>query len=327
MRRIFTAERSLSLVSASERCGTIGRMRRLDDGPRHTRSRRDGSRRRGRRASRRQPGSDAALLALMRGPRPRPPRAPRQPDTQHSLLRVPARPVISRARAGCPKRSRPTSAPRRPIPRSAQIRAEIAGLHARQNKSDEAIRAAHARARARSRLRRSALGARHHLRDDARSAARGRRARASRRRRADRPATGARPRPASRPASSPGVDAAISHLEQARPGRLFDNGLHLTLGRLYLTRRAWDKAIDVLSFVVEREPDAVEAGYLLAQAYDGAGKTRAGHRRTRAGARRRAALLPRAARSRRPVRARAPLGRRRPRPTGAPRRSTRPTSI
>jgi tetratricopeptide (TPR) repeat protein len=159
-------------------------------------------------------------------------------------------------------------------PNSAQIRAEIAGLYARQNKSDEAIR------EARRALELDAtcteahwvLGTIYATTLEARREA------------AEPPKSGAAASSAGSGGTSgggagsedagetPSVEAAIKHLELARPGRRFDNGLHLTLGRLYLAQRGWDKAIGVLSFLVEREPDAVEAGYLLAQAYDGAGR-------------------------------------------------------
>ena len=66
---------------------------------------------------------------------------------------------------------------------------------------------------------------------------------------AGRPATG----------SKPTLDDAISHLERARPGRPLDAGLAMTLGRLYLTKRDFAKARDILDPVLEREPDHAEA--------------------------------------------------------------------
>jgi tetratricopeptide (TPR) repeat protein len=143
-------------------------------------------------------------------------------------------------------------------PRSAQIRAEMAGLQARQNKSDEAIREARRALELDPACTEAhwVLGTIYATTLEAR-------------REAAEPQVG---RAADGSGETPGIEAAIRHLELARPGRLFDNGLHLTLGRLYLARREWEKAIGVLSFLVEREPDAVEAGYLLAQAYDGAGR-------------------------------------------------------
>jgi tetratricopeptide (TPR) repeat protein len=138
-------------------------------------------------------------------------------------------------------------------PGSAQIRAEIAGLHARQNRSEDAIRAAKAALDLDEQnveanwvlgtIYATLLDAR---REEGRSAA--------------------------PPAGAPTPEDAIRHLERARAGRSFDNGLHLTLGRLYLAQRAWAKAIDVLFFVVDRDPGALDAQYLLAQAYEGAGQ-------------------------------------------------------
>ncbi len=144
-------------------------------------------------------------------------------------------------------------------PHSAQIRAEIAGLYARQSKTDEAIREAH-KALALDpenveanwvlgTIYATLLEAR---REDGRSGPGSSRA-----------ATGA--------AGPPGVAEAITHLERARKGRLYDSGLHMTLGRLYLAQQDWAKAIDVLFFIVDRDTGALDAQYLLAQAYDGAG--------------------------------------------------------
>ena len=53
----------------------------------------------------------------------------------------------------------------------------------------------------------------------------------------------------------------IGYLEKARPARLYDNSLHMTLARLYLDEENWAKAIEVTSYVVEREPGAVDAAY------------------------------------------------------------------
>ncbi len=78
---------------------------------------------------------------------------------------------------------------------------------------------------------------------------------------AGRPATGAKPT----------LDDAISHLERARPSRPLDTGLALTLGRLYLTKRDFAKARELLDPVLEREPEHAEAAYLIAQAQLGAG--------------------------------------------------------
>jgi tetratricopeptide (TPR) repeat protein len=78
---------------------------------------------------------------------------------------------------------------------------------------------------------------------------------------------------AGRPAGTPKatIDEAIAHLEKARPRRQFDATLALTLGRLYLSKREWQKAEDVVQLVVEREADHAEAAYLVAQARIGSG--------------------------------------------------------
>jgi tetratricopeptide (TPR) repeat protein len=77
---------------------------------------------------------------------------------------------------------------------------------------------------------------------------------------------------AGRPASpKPSIDTAIAHLERARPSRPLDAGLAMTLGRLYLTKRDYAKARELLDPVLDREPDHAEAAYLVAQAQLGAG--------------------------------------------------------
>jgi tetratricopeptide (TPR) repeat protein len=78
---------------------------------------------------------------------------------------------------------------------------------------------------------------------------------------------------AGRPASAakPSIDEAIAHLERARPSRSLDIGLALTLGRLYLSKRDFPKALELIEPVREREPEHAEAAYLMAQAQLGAG--------------------------------------------------------
>lgn len=136
---------------------------------------------------------------------------------------------------------------------SAQIRAEIAALYARQSRIEDAIREAQ-RALTLDAENADAnwvLGALYANEIEARREA-GSSATADRR-------------------SEPTAEMAIAHLERARPGRPFDTGLVLTLGRLYLGRRAWREASVVLEESVAREPESAEARYLLAQAYDGRG--------------------------------------------------------
>jgi len=69
----------------------------------------------------------------------------------------------------------------------------------------------------------------------------------------------------------PSLDDAISHLERARSSRALDSGLALTLGRLYLSKRDYPKALELIEPVLEREPEQAEAAYLLSQAKLGAG--------------------------------------------------------
>ncbi len=97
----------------------------------------------------------------------------------------------------------------------------------------------------------------------------------------------------------------------------------MTLARLYLDEENWAKAIDVTSYVVEREPGAVDAAFMLAQAYEGAGKLNEA-----IAALEEATLVdpdsPRALHvSRRPLRPRAASTRKRPTRSTAPRRCGR----
>lgn len=146
-------------------------------------------------------------------------------------------------------------------PASAQIRAEIAALHARNNRPDEAVAAA------KSALKLDAdnaeaywvLGTVYAALTEAREEEN-----AGRQLKGQGPVA---PQPA-----LPARKEIIGYLEKARPARLYDNSLHMTLARLYLDEENWAKAIEVTSYVVEREPGAVDAAYMLAQAYEGAGK-------------------------------------------------------
>jgi tetratricopeptide (TPR) repeat protein len=64
---------------------------------------------------------------------------------------------------------------------------------------------------------------------------------------------------------------AIASLEKAR-GEGFDIGLDLVLGRLYVQTRAFEKAVPLLSRVVESQPALVDAAILLSTAQEGAGQ-------------------------------------------------------
>jgi tetratricopeptide (TPR) repeat protein len=64
---------------------------------------------------------------------------------------------------------------------------------------------------------------------------------------------------------------AIAALEKAR-GDGFDVGLDFMLGRLYLQTGAFDKAVPLLQGVVESQPALVDAAILLSTAQEGAGQ-------------------------------------------------------
>ena len=65
---------------------------------------------------------------------------------------------------------------------------------------------------------------------------------------------------------------AIAALEKAR-GEGFDVGLDLVLGRLYVQTKAFDKAVPLLARVVEGQPSLVDAAILLSTAQEGAGQS------------------------------------------------------
>jgi len=77
-----------------------------------------------------------------------------------------------------------------------------------------------------------------------------------------------------RPGDDPSRYAAraISALEKSRRDTGFDVNLELTLGRLYLGARDYSKAVSSLRKVVEDQPEYPEAAMLLAAALDAAGQ-------------------------------------------------------
>lgn len=169
-------------------------------------------------------------------------------------------------------------------PQSAQIRAEIAALYARQNRPVDAITAAKAALKLDPDDSEAhwVLGTVYAAVIEARAEDEATAARAARRGRrsgtagsagngsGNAPAAGDSSTPASDEAM-PTIDDAIAHLEKARPDRMYDNGLQLALGRLYLQKENYEKAIEVTSYVFERE-GSIDAGFLLAQAYDAANR-------------------------------------------------------
>ena len=65
---------------------------------------------------------------------------------------------------------------------------------------------------------------------------------------------------------------AVDHLERARASELPDLGVLLQLGRLYLSTRAYDDAIEVLTELLDEQPGVDQAVQSLVRAYDGAGR-------------------------------------------------------
>lgn len=133
-------------------------------------------------------------------------------------------------------------------PASAEVRAELAALFARQNRAADAIEAAQA-----------ALAVdpdnaeAHWVLGSVYSAL-------------------AQQGRDAQPTATEALDRAIEHLEKARPGRRYDPGLSLALGRLYLRKADYEKALGVLVPLGNQEPGIAEVGYLLAQAYEGTGQ-------------------------------------------------------
>ena len=135
-------------------------------------------------------------------------------------------------------------------PKSAELRAELAGLHARQDRAVEALSAAE-----------EALA----LDPDNREA--------NRILGSIFAALSEQKRPL-RPGDDPSKYAAraITALENARRTSRADLGVDLTLGRLYLRTGQHDNAIASLQRVFEQQPEYSDGGLLLAAAQEAAGK-------------------------------------------------------
>ncbi len=135
-------------------------------------------------------------------------------------------------------------------PGSAELRAELAGLYARQDRASESLQMAEAALerdpnnqeanRILGSIYAAYVGQRQPL------------------------------RPSDNPAQY--ADKAIAALERARRPNLFDIGLELTLGRLYVQTDAFDKALPLLQRVVADQPGYAEGAFLLAAAQEGAGQ-------------------------------------------------------
>ena len=78
-----------------------------------------------------------------------------------------------------------------------------------------------------------------------------------------------------RPGEDPAlyVPRAIAALERARQDGGAETSLELTLGRLYVQTKAFDRAIPLLRRVALQQPGYTEASILLATALEGAGRT------------------------------------------------------
>ena len=137
---------------------------------------------------------------------------------------------------------------------SADILSELGAMYARQNRADEAILAAERALQrdADSTEAHRILGMIHAGFAEGRSIGR------------------TRPRDLEPPAGH--ANTAIDHLERARMSELPDLGVLLQLGRLYLSTRAYDDAIEVLTELLDEQPGVNQAVQLLSRAYDGAGR-------------------------------------------------------
>lgn len=138
-------------------------------------------------------------------------------------------------------------------PRSAEIRAELAGLYARQDRPSEAIEWAEAALKLDA-----GTSEAHRVLGLVYAAF------------AERP-TAARRIGLGDAGADELAARAIRHLEQADADTLADGSLHFALGRLYVRQRSYQKAIAVFHRLLEQEPGVSEASLLLAEAYEGAG--------------------------------------------------------
>jgi predicted Zn-dependent protease len=134
-------------------------------------------------------------------------------------------------------------------PKSAELRAELAGLFAREGRPNEAITEGEA-ALAIDPDNREA----HRILGLVQAAV------------ADRTLTAG-----ARGAAGPTADA-IAHLEKAIAGGVRDLGVELTLGRLYVRSGEYGKGIERLRLFLSEQPDHADALMLLADAYEDSGQ-------------------------------------------------------
>jgi tetratricopeptide (TPR) repeat protein len=135
-------------------------------------------------------------------------------------------------------------------PNSAELRAELAGVYARQDRATDALEMAEAALKydADNREANRILGSIYAAFADQKQPLR----------------TGDNPADYGK--------RAIAALERARRPDTFDVGLELTLGRLYVQSRSFDKAIPLLQRVAADQPGYPDAGFMLAAAQEGAGR-------------------------------------------------------
>jgi len=134
-------------------------------------------------------------------------------------------------------------------PRSAELRAELAGLYARTDKAQEAMTTAQEAVALdpNNREANKILGTIYAALAEQRQAI----------------------APGDNPADYPA--RAIAALEKARKDDAFDINLDLMLGRLYAQTGAFDKALPLLRHVVDDQPQYQEGALLLAAAQESAG--------------------------------------------------------
>jgi len=138
-------------------------------------------------------------------------------------------------------------------PKGAEIRAELAALYARQDRAKEAIDWAN-RALAIDATNREA----HRILGLVYAAL------------SDQPAAGAALGLGAAPEEF--TTRAISNLEQANADNIVDPTLHYSLGRMYLRRRLYPKAIDAFQRLQQEQPGVSDASVMLADAFAGAGR-------------------------------------------------------
>ncbi|MEO7272200.1 MAG: tetratricopeptide repeat protein, partial [Vicinamibacterales bacterium] len=136
-------------------------------------------------------------------------------------------------------------------PKSAELRAELAGLYARTDKGQEALEAAQAALAIdpNNQEANKILGTIYAALSDQRQP------------------IAAGDNPAEYPAR------AIAALEKARKEEAFDINLDLMLGRLYAQTGAYEKALPLLRHVVDDQPQYQEGALLLAATQESAGRS------------------------------------------------------